>query len=334
MLRRLVRLLLPPLLLIAAVAAGGWLYLDHWLRQPGPLAGPAAVELPTGVGVAGIARRLAEAGAIDSALLFQLAVRREGQERRLRAGEYALEPGMSPAAIIDRLVRGEVLLHRIAVPEGRTVREVYAILQGAEVLSGELPAPPPEGSLLPETYLVPRGEPRARVVERMRAGMRKALDELWPGRAPDLPLASPEEALILASIIEKETAVPAEYPLVASVMVNRLRRGMRLQTDPTVIYGLTQGAGALGRELTTADLEADHAWNTYRVTGLPPSPIANPGRAALEAALKPASTDYLYFVADGSGGHAFAATLEEHNRNVARWRKLQRDGAPKAAGGP
>jgi UPF0755 protein len=332
LLRRLVRFAFVLLLLLAAAGAAGWFYLDHWLRQPGPLAGAAVVEFPTGAGVSGIARRLAEVGAVDSALLFQLAVRREGQERRLRAGEYELEPGMSPAAIIERLVSGEILLHRIAIPEGRTVREVYAILEAAEVLAGELPPPPPEGTLLPETYLVPRGEPRARVVERMRTGMRKALDELWASRAPDLPLTAPEEALILASIVEKETALPAEYPLVASVMVNRLRRSMLLQTDPTVIYGLTQGAGALGRELTTADLEADHAWNTYRVVGLPPSPIANPGRAALAAAMRPASTDYLYFVADGSGGHAFAATLDEHNRNVARWRRLQREAAPKAAG--
>ena len=168
----------------------------------------------------------------------------------------------------------------------------------------------------------------------MQAGMRKALDELWPARTPDLPLTGPEEGLTLASIVEKETALPAEYPLVASVMVNRLRRGMKLQTDPTVIYGLTQGAGALGRDLTTADLDADHAWNTYRVIGLPPSPIANPGRAALAAALKPATTDYLYFVADGTGGHAFATTLDEHNRNVAKWRKLQKDAAPKPAGQP
>jgi UPF0755 protein len=329
LLRGLVRSLLFLLLLVAAAAAGGWFYLDHWLKQAGPLATAATVEFPTGAGVAGIARRLAETGAVDSPLLFQLAVRRLGQERRLRAGEYALDPQMSPAAIIDRLVRGDILLHRIAVPEGRTVLEVYAILKAADVLSGDLPAPSAEGSLLPETYLVPRGEPRARVVERMRTGMRKALDEFWPTRAPDLPLSGPDEALTLASIVEKETAVPAEYPLVAGVMVNRLRRGMKLQTDPTVIYGLTQGAGALGRDLTTADLDADHAWNTYRVQGLPPSPIANPGRAALAAALNPATTDFLYFVADGTGGHAFATTLEEHNRNVAKWRRLQRDAAPK-----
>jgi UPF0755 protein len=286
------------------------------------------VHLPPGTGVAGIARRLEEAGAVDSALLFQLAVRRLGQERRLRAGEYALEPGATPAALVDLLASGKVLLHRIAVPEGLTVKEVYALLERAEPLAGPLPSPPPpEGTLMPETYLVPRGEERARIVERMRADMRRTLDELWPGRAPDLPLAGPEEALVLASIIEKETSVPAEYPLVASVFANRLRRGMRLQTDPTVIYGLTGGAGPLGRELTGADLDAAHAWNTYRIDGLPPSPIANPGRGALEAALRPAETDYLYFVADGSGGHAFAATLEEHNRNVARWRRLSRERA-------
>ena len=172
---------------------------------------------------------------------------------------------------------------------------------------------------------------RERTVGRMRAGMEKALADLWPRRAPDLPIETPEQALTLASIIEKETSVPREYPLVASVMVNRLRRGMKLQTDPTVIYGLTKGAGALGRELTTADIAADSPWNTYKIPGLPPSPIANPGRAALEAALHPADTGYLYFVADGSGGHAFAKSLDEHNRNVAKWRKLNRQAPQQAA---
>jgi UPF0755 protein len=228
---------------------------------------------------------------------------------------------------------GRVLLHPIAVPEGLTVQEVFALLAGNEVLSGDLPPLPPEGTLLPETYMTPRGESRAEVVERMRAAMHVALDELWAKRRPDLGLRSPEEALVLASIIEKETAVPKEYRLVSAVFHNRLERGMKLQTDPTVIYGLTGGKGPLGRELTRADLEAAHPYNTYVIDGLPPGPIAIPGRGALAAALDPAPVGYLYFVADGDGGHAFAETLAEHNRNVTRWRQIVRE-APNGAPPP
>jgi len=233
---------------------------------------------------------------------------------------------MSPDAILALLESGKVVLHPVAVPEGLTVHEVLALLAASDVLSGDLPPPPPEGTLLPDTWLVPRGEPRTAIVERMRTAMAEELARAWAARQADLPLRTPEEALTLASIIEKETAVPAEYPLVAAVFVNRLRRGMPLQTDPTVIYALAEGRGPLGRELTRADLQFDHPYNTYRIPGLPPGPIANPGHAALAAATAPATVDYLYFVADGSGGHAFAATLAEHNRNVAKWRKLRREG--------
>jgi UPF0755 protein len=194
------------------------------------------------------------------------------------------------------------------------------------VLVGDMPeAPPGEGELLPETYMFARGTTRTEIIERMRSDMAALLAELWESRQEGLPLESPEEALILASIIEKETAVPDEYGLVAGVFVNRLRRGMLLQTDPTVIYAITRGEGPLGRQLLRRDLEVDDPYNTYRYPGLPPGPIANPGRGALEAALDPAETDYLYFVADGTGGHAFARTLDEHNRNAARWRRI-RDG--------
>ena len=312
-------------ILIGVGLAGGFLYLEGWLKAPGPLTAPAVVVIDKGSGEAEIARQLQAAGAIDQALLFRLGLRLNGDSRSLKAGEYALEAGATPLTIISKLARGDVLLHPVALPEGRTVKEIFATLESSEVLAGELPALPPEGSLLPQTYLVPRGEDRSRIVERMSAAMRKTLDAAWGQRAPDLPLASPEEALILASIIEKETARADEYPLVASVFANRLERGMRLQTDPSVIYGLTGGAGPLGRALTSADLQADNPWNTYRIAGLPPSPITNPGEAAIKAAVRPAQTAFLYFVADGNGGHAFASTLAEHNRNVSRWRRLQRD---------
>jgi UPF0755 protein len=315
------------LVLIGVVAAGGgWLWLHRHMAAPGPLAEERVVYLPRGTGVTAIAERLREAGVIEHPLAFLVALRLSGRDRGLRAGEYRFAPGMSPEEVAALLESGRTVLHRVTVPEGLTVREVYALLEQASVLVGDLPPLPGEGELLPETYLVPRDEARARIVEQMRHGMREALDQAWANRAEDLPLASPEELLILASIIEKETSVEAEYPLVAGVFVNRLRRGMRLQTDPTVIYGLTEGSGPLGRALTRADLQTEHAFNTYLIDGLPPGPIANPGRRAIEAAARPARTDYLYFVADGSGGHAFARTLEEHNRNVRRWRELQRGG--------
>ncbi|HET6469929.1 MAG TPA: endolytic transglycosylase MltG [Geminicoccaceae bacterium] len=310
----------------AAGLAGGWLWLQHYLTAPGPLAQETVVLLPRGTGVAGIAARLAEAGVIRHPLAFQLSARLSGRDRRLQAGEYAFAAGASPDAVLAKLESGDAVLHRITLPEGLTVREIYAVLEASPVLAGELPPPPPEGSLLPDTWLVPRDEPRARIVERMQAAMTGALDELWEQRADDLPILTKEQALVLASIIEKETAVAEEYPLVAGVFVNRLKRGMPLQTDPTVIYALTEGQAPLGRELTRADLAVEHPYNTYRNPGLPPGPITNPGRAALAAALRPADTDYLYFVADGSGGHAFARTLDEHNRNVARWRRVRNGG--------
>jgi UPF0755 protein len=320
---RLPALLAAAVLLLAGVAAGGWWTAQHYFEAPGPLSQPAVVQLPRGSGLVQIAQALAEVGAIEHPRLFALLARLSGRDRALKAGEYALSPGISPQDILALLESGRVLLHPIAVPEGLTVPEIYALLQASPVLSGALPPPPPEGSLLPETYLVPRGEPRARVVERMQADMRELLAELWAKRRADLPLHTPEEALTLASIVEEETPKPEEYPLVAAVFLNRLERGMKLQTDPTVIYALSGGKGPLGRELTRADLEIEHSYNTYRIAGLPPGPIANPGRAALAATLNPAPVDYLYFVASGDGGHLFARTLDEHNRNVTRWRKLR-----------
>lgn len=324
----MVRRWLIRLALVAVLAAGGgtaalYVFGQRYLASPGPSTAEVVVDLPRGAGVRSIAARLAEAGAIEHPWAFAALARATGRDRRLKAGEYAVPAGLSPSGILDLLESGKVLLHPVAVPEGLTVREVFAILEAAEVLAGDLPPLPPEGSLLPETYLVERGHARAALVARMEAAMAAELERAWAARAPDLPLASPAEALALASIIEKETALPEEYPVVAAVFVNRLRRGMRLQTDPTVIFALTEGKAPLGRELTRADLEVDHPYNTYRISGLPPGPIAAPGRGAIAAAVRPADVDYLYFVADGAGGHAFARTLDEHNRNVRRWRRLR-----------
>jgi len=317
-------------LLLVIAAFAGWRWFERWLDRPGPLAAETVLVLPRG-GLEKVAARLEEAGIVEPGWAFVLAARLQGRERTLKAGEYRFTAGITPRAVLDLLESGRVVLHRITIPEGLTTAEVHALLEAAEVLEGPLPEPGPEGTLLPETWLVPRGEPRARLLERMREAMRASLAELWERRAPDLPYTRPEEAVILASLVERETPKKEEQPLVAAVFVNRLKRGMRLQSDPTVIFALTSGRNNLDRPLTRKDLELDHPFNTYRIDGLPPAPIANPGRAALEAALAPAAVDYLYFVADGTGGHAFARTLAEHNRNVARWRRI-RDSADRPDG--
>ena len=242
---------------------------------------------------------------------------------RSRPASTPSRPAATPASVINMLARGETVPRRLTVAEGLTVAEVFRLLAETDGLTGELPEPPPEGSLLPETYFYALGDERAELVRRMQHGMRRLLDELWPARAEALPLTDRQQALILASIVDKETGVAGERGAVAAVFYNRLRHGMRLQSDPTVIYGLTQGNGPLDRELTRADWLHDSPYNTYLIEGLPPGPIGNPGRAALEAVLNPDDVDYLYFVADGSGGHAFGRTLDEHNRNVARWRQIK-----------
>lgn len=321
--RRLLPAVLLLLLLLAAGSVAFWWYLQRYMDAPGPLPERTVVLLPRGSGLAEIAHRLADSGALSRPLLFQIALRLSGRDRRLQAGEYELEPGMSPNEIVDKLTRGEVLLHRITVPEGFTVAQVFELLRQAEFLAGELPEPPAEGSLLPETYLFPREAERQQVVRAMQEAMQATLQEAWASRAPGLPLKSADELLTLASIVEKETAIPEEYPLVAAVFMNRLRRGMRLQSDPTVIYAITRGQGPLGRQLTRADLGIDDPYNTYLYPGLPPGPIANPGRAALLATARPAEVDHLYFVADGTGGHAFSDSLVEHNRKVRNWRLIR-----------
>ena len=279
--------------------------------------------LPRGAGVQNIAEALEREGVISNALLFRLGAKVQGAERSLKAGEYAIPAGASMAEVLDRIRRGEVVQRKITVAEGLTSYDIVQLVNAAEMLEGEIAEIPPEGSLAPETYFYERGESRAEVIARMRAAQASALDALWEKRAEGLPIETKEEALILASIVEKETGVPEERPRVASVFVNRLRKRMRLQTDPTVIYGITLGKGPLDRPIRRSDLNAKTPYNTYQIDGLPPTPIANPGRAAIEAVLNPAQTDDLYFVADGTGGHVFAKTLAEHNKNVRAWRKIE-----------
>ncbi len=315
-------------LLVLLVLAGGGLYAGYqWAleryREPGPLAEETNVVIRPGSGLDGIARELAAAGVIRDADHFRIAAKATDQARRLKAGEFAFPAGISLKGALDLLESGETVVRRLTVPEGLTSAEIVALVSQADGLTGELNEVPAEGSLLPETYHYSWGDGRAALVARMQAGLDKALAELWEQRAADLPVETPEEAVILASIVEKETAVAEERPLVASVFVNRLNRGMPLQSDPTVVYALTEGKGPLGRELTRADWRVESPYNTYRERGLPPGPIANPGRESLAAVLDPAESQFLYFVADGTGGHAFAKSLAEHNRNVAKWRRIK-----------
>jgi UPF0755 protein len=305
-----------------ALAAAFVALLAFEIWGPGPTAKPTNLILPPGGGVRGVAHDLEQARVVRSGAVFVFAAEVSGAGHELKAGEYAFAPRESLAQVLDAIRRGLIVRHFVTIPEGLSSTQVADILAADPVLSGPTPLPP-EGSILPETYQVRRGESRAAVEARMQQARDELLAKLWPARTPGLPYRDPEEAVILASVVEKETAVPAERPKVAAVFVNRLRQGMRLGSDPTVIYGLTHGR-PLGHGLTVTELASDTPWNTYRVDGLPPTPIGNPGKASIEAALTPARTDDLYFVADGTGGHAFSATLEEHQRNVARWREIEK----------
>jgi UPF0755 protein len=316
--------------LIAALAGLVAYNVARLFESPGPLAADRNLVVPRGAGLSVIAKTLTEEGIIGDPLTFRLGVTFYDAARELKAGEYRFPAAASMHEVMDILRSGETVVHRLTVPEGLTSGEIVQLVADAEGLSGDPGPVPPEGSLLPETYHYVWDEQRAELIGRMRTAQQDLLSRLWDERAPDLPFASAEDAVILASVVEEETALDNERPLVASVFINRLKRGMRLQSDPTVVYGLTQGQAPLGRALTRQDLNTPNPYNTYLNDGLPPGPIANAGRAALEAVLAPAATKYLYFVADGSGGHAFAETLDEHNRNVAKWRKLQRQKAQSA----
>ena len=336
---RAVRAVLSLAVVAALALAGAAAWLRHEIARPGPLAAPAVVLVERGMGAEAIARRLVEAGAVANATLFMAGVTADrllGQGGTLKAGEYEIPAGASVAQIVALLESGRGVVHKITIPEGLTSRQILERVAANAVLVDDPPAEIAEGALLPDTYVFQRGKTRAALIAQMRKAHDELLDELWPKRAPDLPIATRDEAVILASIVEKETGVAAERPRVAAVFINRLRKGMRLQSDPTIIYGIAGGAGRLDRPITRADINQKTAYNTYQIDGLPPTPIANPGRASLEAVLNPLATDELYFVADGTGGHAFAATLADHNANVRKWRQIaaQREDAAETAAAP
>lgn len=317
------RLLLILIVLAAAGAAGGYVWFTRAVAAPGPLQTPVTVIIAPRSGVTAIAQQLTDTGVVAKPWMVMLEARRSKRDRALKPGEYRFEPGISLNAALGKIVRHDVVARFVTVPEGLVTAEIKAILTAAEGLTGAITAPIVDGDLMPETYRYEWGDSRDSIVARMRTAQEAALKVLWESRPEGFALAAPHDVVVLASIVEKETGIAAERPQVAAVFLNRLKRGMRLQSDPTVTYGLAPD-GTFDRTLTFKDLEQPTPYNTYVIPALPPSPICHPGLAALAAVLKPAVSDDLYFVADGSGGHAFAPTLEDHNRNVARWRQIQR----------
>lgn len=296
--------------------AGYWLYRDA--ERSGPLAEAHTLVIPTHSGIAAIGEQLEREGVIRHKLAFELVAKLSGRGAALKPGEYEVPAGASAMQTLDLLASGKTVRHRLTIPEGLANAEVIELVQKAPALDGDTGPPPPEGALLPDTYIYLYGETRHEMIERMRHAMNHAVAQLWRERRPDLPLATPEQAVILASIIEKETAREEERPHVAGVFINRLRLGMPLQADPTVLFALgDNGRSKIDRPLTHADLAVHSPYNTYLVKELPPGPIDNPGRSSLRAAMRPERTDDLYFVADGNGGHVFAKTLAEQSRNIA-----------------
>ncbi len=306
------------LLLSVLVSAAG----VAMIAIPGPATEKKTVIIPKNSGTREIGRILAENGIVHHALQFALPAHFLAPGK-LRAGEYEFAPQLTVMNLIEKFQNGETVTHKISIPEGLTSAEIVTMLQAEPILIGDIKEIPAEGMLLPETYHYNYGDTRADMIARMAKLGETTLGALWLQRAPDLPFNSLQQARIMASIVEKETGKADERPRVAGVFINRLRQGIKLQSDPTVIYALTEGKAPLGRPLTHADLSTASPYNTYENFGLPPAPIANPGRAALEAVLHPEKNDFIYFVADGTGGHAFAKTLDEHNANVARWRKIR-----------
>jgi UPF0755 protein len=314
------------LVLILIIVGGAIMVGKGRLEAAGPLQEDKIVSIPPRSGVMDIAELLTREGVIDvHRLVFVGGVFALKARSDLKAGEYLFPKQASVRDVIETIVEGKVVQHQITIPEGLTSEQIVARLLENDLLSGNIKDVPREGSLLPDGYHFNRGFTREQMIQRMRQAQDRLVREVWERRNPDLPLKTPDQLIVLASIIEKETSKPEERTRIAAVLTNRLKQKMKLQSDPTIIYGLVFGKGALGRPLTKSDIAQPTPYNTYVIDGLPPGPIANPGRASIEAAANPARTKELYFVADGTGGHAFAETYDQHLKNVARLRAIEHE---------
>ncbi len=311
-------------LIVISIAVGAALFLGKQrFDAAGPLADDKVVNIPRGLGIRDIADVLQREGVIDQPYIFMGGVIALKSRGDLKYGEYQFSQHASIADVVDTIIEGKVVQHAFTVPEGLTSEQIVARLLENTALAGQIKEIPREGTLLPETYRFTRGMTREQIIQRMQQAHRRVLQDVWDHRMPDLPVKTPEQLVTLASIVEKETGRPDERTRVAAVFVNRLKTKMRLQSDPTIIYGLTGGKGSLGRPIQKNEIEQPTPYNTYVIDGLPPGPIANPGRASLEAAANPARTKEIYFVADGSGGHLFSDNYTEHQKNVARLRGIE-----------
>ena len=311
--------------LVAIAAAVALVAGKQRFDAPGPLAEDRVVNIPRGSGIRDIADVLVREGVIDQPWVFVGGVLVLKAREDLKAGEYQFKAHASLRDVVATIVEGRVVPHQLTVPEGLTSEQIVARLLDDDILTGNIKEIPREGTLLPDTYSFTRGITREQMIQRMQQAQQRVLKEIWDRHSPDLPIKTPDQLITLASLVEKETGKPEERTRVAAVFVNRLKQKMRLQSDPTIIYGLVGGKGTLGRPIMRSEIEQATPYNTYQIDGLPPGPIANPGRASLEAAANPARTRELYFVADGSGGHAFAETYEQHQKNVARLRAVETD---------
>jgi len=318
------------LLVLLVAGAFGVIAFMHKLKEPGPLSQDRVVYFPPRSDPPEMLAQLEREGVVASPGVLNYALLFSGARGKIKPGEYLFRAHVSMREVIDLLVSGKQVMHSFTVPEGLTSDQIVQRMRENDMLAGDITETPKEGALLPDTYKFPRGFPRNRLIAKMQEDQRKLLAQIWEKRAPDLPLRTPFELVTLASIVEKETGKAEERPRVAAVFVNRLRKHMRLQSDPTIIYGLVGGKGALGRGILRAEIEKWTPYNTYAIDGLPPGPIANPGRAALEATAHPAATDDLYFVADGTGGHVFANSLSDHSRNVQQWRRIEKESKDKS----
>lgn len=340
--RPIVRLLsgtLTLLLIVMLVAGIAAIALHGRLNAAGPLGAAKIIVIPKGEGSHEIAARLEREGVISDRRLFvagylfaKIAAWADGSgPYQLKAGDYQMPPAASIHQVMDIIAEGKTITYRVTIPEGLTSYQIVDRLRADANLSGEIDEVPPEGSLLPETFIIHRGASRQSIIDSMRTELKKVHDRVWAQRKKDLPFKTWDEALVLASIVEKETGRSDERERVAAVFVNRLRQNMRLQSDPTILYGIGGGQTVWNRPILRSEISQRTAYNTYQIDGLPPTPICNPGRAAIEAVLNPANTKDLYFVADGSGGHVFSETLKEHNANVQKWRALEKDAKTKSA---